>query len=245
MPDPAAVVAVFDPYAVVVPYSNHQSVAAPLGLTVPFSVADVPPTALTVPVIATGFAAAAPCTTSAATTTTTASSTVGRCLRIARAYVAVVRPRSRRRNHYVRAAAIRASASSGSPAPTRSTTGTAPVRSITVDGVPGSSPPSTAKATPARISAGTSSRRRWVGPAGKVRARRNDHPDACDDLGRRPDEAGNADADRLGTCCREPAVASLAIGDDERERPRQQRADPRGGHALEARDAGEQDLGVG
>ena len=42
------------------PYSNHHSVAAPPGLTVPFSVADAPPTALTVPVIAVGAAAAAP-----------------------------------------------------------------------------------------------------------------------------------------------------------------------------------------
>ena len=42
------------------PYSNHHSVTAPPGLTVPFSVADEPPTALTVPVIAVGAAAAAP-----------------------------------------------------------------------------------------------------------------------------------------------------------------------------------------
>ncbi len=54
---------VFDPYDVEVPYSNHQSVAAPPGLTVPFSVAEVPATALTVPVIAVGAAADAPCTT--------------------------------------------------------------------------------------------------------------------------------------------------------------------------------------
>ena len=51
-------VVVFDPYDVDVPYSNHQSVAAPPGLTVPFSVAEVPATALTVPVIAVGVAAA-------------------------------------------------------------------------------------------------------------------------------------------------------------------------------------------
>jgi hypothetical protein len=51
-----------DPYDVDVPYSNHQSVATPPGLTVPFTVADVPPTALTEPVIAVGAAAAAPLT---------------------------------------------------------------------------------------------------------------------------------------------------------------------------------------
>ena len=65
-PEPAAVVAVLDPYDVEVPYSNHQSVAAPPGLTVPFTVADVPPTAVTAPVIAVGAAAAAPCTRVAA-----------------------------------------------------------------------------------------------------------------------------------------------------------------------------------
>ena len=58
-PEPAAVVAVFDPYEVDVPYSNHQSVAALPGLTVPVSVAVVPPTALTGPVRAVGAAAAA------------------------------------------------------------------------------------------------------------------------------------------------------------------------------------------
>ena len=49
------------------PYSNHQSVAAPPGLTVPFTVADVPPTAVTDPVIAVGAAATAPSATLAAT----------------------------------------------------------------------------------------------------------------------------------------------------------------------------------
>ena len=59
VPEPAAVVAVFDPYEVEVPYSNHQSVATLPGLTVPVSVAVVPPTALTGPVRAVGAAAAA------------------------------------------------------------------------------------------------------------------------------------------------------------------------------------------
>ena len=58
-PEPAAVVAVFEPYEVEVPYSNHQSVATLPGLTVPVSVAVVPPTALTGPVRAVGAAAAA------------------------------------------------------------------------------------------------------------------------------------------------------------------------------------------
>ena len=68
-PEPAAVVAVFEPYEVVGPYSNHQSVATPAGFTVPPSVADVPSIALTVPVIAVGLAAtAAPVTIAARAT---------------------------------------------------------------------------------------------------------------------------------------------------------------------------------
>ena len=72
------------------PYSNHQSVAAPPGLTVPFSVADVPPTALTVPVIAVGAAATAPSATLAATSTAAMTmrerrkATIGSNLRLAR-----------------------------------------------------------------------------------------------------------------------------------------------------------------
>jgi hypothetical protein len=59
-PEPAVVVGVFEPYDVDVPYSNHQVVAVPPGLTVPVSVAVVPPTELTGPVSAVGAAAAAP-----------------------------------------------------------------------------------------------------------------------------------------------------------------------------------------
>src|SRR5688572_1145205 len=49
-----------------------------------------------------------------------------------------------------------ARARSTSPAPSRSTTGRSPVKSITVEGTPGSSPASTTSATPFRISCGTS-----------------------------------------------------------------------------------------
>ena len=64
-PAPAFVWGVAEPYEEEVPYSNHHSVAAPPGLTVPFRVADEPPTALTGPVIAVGAAAiaATPATT--------------------------------------------------------------------------------------------------------------------------------------------------------------------------------------
>jgi hypothetical protein len=49
-----------------VPYSTYQVVAWPPGLTVPLTVADVGPTALTGPVIAVGAAAAAVATQASA-----------------------------------------------------------------------------------------------------------------------------------------------------------------------------------
>ena len=75
-PEPALVWVVAEPYEVEVPYSNHHSVATAPGLTVPLSVADTPPTALTVPVIAVGAAAAAPWTRVAATRAATPSASV-------------------------------------------------------------------------------------------------------------------------------------------------------------------------
>jgi hypothetical protein len=56
-PDPAPTPAVFDPYAVDVPYSTTQVVDWPPGLTVPETVADDEPTAVAGPVVATGAAA--------------------------------------------------------------------------------------------------------------------------------------------------------------------------------------------
>ena len=58
-------------------------------------------------------------------------------------------------------------ASPASPAPSRRTTGLGPVTSMTVEGIPGSSPPSSAAATPARIAPGTSSSRHGSGPPGR------------------------------------------------------------------------------
>ena len=52
-------------------------------------------------------------------------------------------------------------------APSRRTSGSGPVRSITVDGVPGSSPPSTSAAAAARSCSGTSSSVRGSGPPGR------------------------------------------------------------------------------
>jgi hypothetical protein len=62
VPVPALVEDDFEPYPVVVPYSTHQVVAFPPGLTVPVTVADVPPTAVVGPVVTAGAAAAAPAT---------------------------------------------------------------------------------------------------------------------------------------------------------------------------------------
>ena len=102
-------------------------------------------------------------------------------------------------------------------------TGAAPVRSMTVDGVPGSSPPSTANATPSRISAGTSSSRRGSRPPGGSRSSRRPDPRAARRPSPRvPAEHGNAHADRSGRARREPAEAPLRVRDDERERARQQ-----------------------
>jgi hypothetical protein len=60
VPEPALLAPVFVPYEVLVPYSKYQDVDAPLGLTVPASVAEVGPMPVTGPVIAVGAAAARP-----------------------------------------------------------------------------------------------------------------------------------------------------------------------------------------
>src|SRR6185503_1104712 len=66
--------------------------------------------------------------------------------------------------HLPKAARAASSACSAGTAPSRSTRGSSAVRSSTVDGVPGSSPPSTSAPTPARISGGTSASVRVSGP---------------------------------------------------------------------------------
>ena len=72
--------------------------------------------------------------------------------------------RQRQRRHDAGCySAIRARASTAGTAPSRRTRGSRPVRSMTVEGVPGSSPPSSTAATRSMISAGTSSRRRGSG----------------------------------------------------------------------------------
>jgi hypothetical protein len=59
VPEPAFVVALLVPYAVVLPYSKCHVVALPFGFNVPVTVADVELVAVVGPVIAVGFVAAA------------------------------------------------------------------------------------------------------------------------------------------------------------------------------------------
>src|SRR5512133_981320 len=67
------------------------------------------------------------------------------------------------------AAAVAAlSASEAGTAPSRTTTGSGPVKSSTVDGVPGSSPASSTAEQPARSSSGTSSTLHGSGPPGRL-----------------------------------------------------------------------------
>ena len=75
----------------------------------------------------------------------------------------------------------------------------APVRSITVDGTPGSSPASTIAPQAARISSGISSHSPRIGTARQVRARRGDDADRADDLGRGRRQVRDADTDARPT----------------------------------------------
>jgi hypothetical protein len=59
VPEPAFMLAVLVPYEVVLPYSKCHVVAVPFGFNVPVTVADVELVAVTGPVIAVGFVAAA------------------------------------------------------------------------------------------------------------------------------------------------------------------------------------------
>ena len=137
------------------------------------------------------------------------------------------------------AAAIRASAAAGSPAPVRTMTGSGPVTSMTVDGVPGSSPPSRAAATPARICAGTSASRRGSGPPGRFALVATTAPSRSMISAVGPDENGHTHADRLGSTHGEPAEARGRVGHHERERSWEQcardscRAAEKLGYAIE------------
>src|SRR4051812_15295514 len=64
-------------------------------------------------------------------------------------------------------------------APSRRTRGSGPVRSTTVEGVPGSAPPSITAAAPSRISSGTSARRRGSGSPGRFALVATTAPSSC------------------------------------------------------------------
>ena len=133
-----------------------------------------------------------------------------------------------------RAATTRASARAGSPAPAGGSAGSTPVTSITVDGVPGSSPPSTAAATPARISGGTSASVRGSGRrAGSRSSRRQLEP--LDDRRSHAGEDRHAEPDRARPPLGQPREAACRIRDDERVRPGQERLHDRQHPARRAR----------
>ena len=109
-------------------------------------------------------------------------------------------------------------------APARSTTGSAPVRSITVDGVPGSSPPSTPRRRLRRIRSRHVVEPARVGPAREVGARRDDGADRSDDSAPRPASTGTRTPIVSGRPGVEPGEATGRVRDDERERARQERS---------------------
>ena len=97
-----------------------------------------------------------------------------------------------------------------------------PVRSSTVDGMPGSSPPSRTAATPARISVGHIVERDEDRPPVEVRARRRDHADAVSTSAARPGDSGTRTPIVSGLRTGEPGQAALRVRHDEGERPRDQ-----------------------
>ena len=116
------------------------------------------------------------------------------------------------------------------PRPRAARRGSAPVKSITVDGVPGSSPPSTSAAAAARISLRhlverAADRARRAGS----RSSRRSTPTLGQHLAARTGELGHAHADRLGLAPGQPAEAARGVRQHERERPGQQRARDRAG----------------
>ena len=95
------------------------------------------------------------------------------------------------------AAETRSIASAADAAPSRMTRGSAPVKSMIVDGVPGSSPASTTAATCSRISARNLLDPSRLRPARQVRARRDDTADVREDAIRDVRQLRDAHADRV------------------------------------------------
>ena len=100
------------------------------------------------------------------------------------------------------AAETRSIASAADAAPSRSTRGSAPVKSMTVDGVPGSSPASTTAATLLENLGRNVRDAPRLRPAGQVRARRDDAADVREDPVRRVGQLRHAHADRVRVVAR-------------------------------------------
>ena len=118
--------------------------------------------------------------------------------------------------------ASRLRTSAAGDAPSRRIRGSGPVRSTTVEGVPGSSPPSTRTAS-ARISSGTSSSRRGSGAPWRFALVAATAPTRVTIRCEAPRSSRNADADRVRT---RPGQASgkrcCGVREDQRQRPGQE-----------------------
>ena len=116
----------------------------------------------------------------------------------------------------------RSRASAAGTAPSRRTRGSAPVRSSTVDGVPGQLAAVDQRRGAADLGRDVLERPR-LRAAVQVRARGHDRADRGEHFGAGAGELRDAHADRLGRRARQPAEALLRVRQHERVRPRQQR----------------------
>ena len=109
-------------------------------------------------------------------------------------------------------------------APSRRMRGSGPVRSITVEGVPGSSPPSTTAPASRRISSGTSSSRLGSASPGRFALVATSDCDRSQHLGARAAKVWDAHTDRVGVTAAQPGQATRGIPHDQGQRPGQQPA---------------------
>ena len=116
--------------------------------------------------------------------------------------------------------------SAAGTAPSRRIRGSGPVRSTTVEGVPGSSPPSTRRGLGSDL-LGNLVEPAGIGAAVEVRARRGDRADPRDDPLRGAAELRDAHADRVRTRPGEKREALLRVREDQRQRPGRRRAHAR------------------
>ena len=105
------------------------------------------------------------------------------------------------------------SAAEADTAPSRSTRGSSPVRSTTVDGMPGSSPPST-RTTCERISPGTSSTLRGFRPPWRFALVAATAPTASSTALAGARQVRNPHSDRVRTARTEPRVAPRRVREE-------------------------------